>query len=161
MCQKQQLVVTLVRVSTEEQDLERLRRKKKTLLLKYDLEELQEFELKVSGTVVEKTSEYRAMLKLLRRRDVAGLLVPSIDRWFRYKLLSEIGRYAEPFEEMFEGSPNKRLFCNLGNLDLRNREDQEKILEAAKYASKEREVIAERFNEGKDRLREEADSSVE
>lgn len=158
---KKQLVVTLVRVSTEEQDLERQRQKVKTILLKFNLGQLREFELKVSGTVVEKTTEYREMLTLLQRRDVVGLVVPSIDRWFRYKLVSELGRYVEPFEEMFEGSPNKRLFCNLGNLDLRNREDQDKILDAARYASKEREVIAERFNEGKDRLRGEKDTCIE
>ena len=144
-------VVCLIRVSTEEQELEKQEYSVEMILREHNLEQLALIQLKVSGTVVEKTKEYREAMVLLQRPDVIGLVVPSIDRWFRFKLLSEIGDYIKPFEQLLnDGQVNKLIFCNLGAWDVRNREHQDKILDAIRFASKERETINTRFTEGKD-----------
>jgi Recombinase zinc beta ribbon domain len=163
---KKKYVISLIRVSTSDQDLQRQRWLKKKILEHFGLEELPggECALKVSGTVVEKTAEYRQAMELLKRRDVTGFCVVSIDRWFRYKKISEIGRYVEPFEEMNEGV-NKLIYSKVRNefyaLDLRVPKDQDIILDAVRQASREREDITERFTTGKEMLRELPDAKVD
>ncbi len=61
---------------------------------------------------------------------------------------------------MLDGA-NKLIYCNLGALNLRVRADQDVILDAVRYASKERDVIAERLNEGKDMGREDPDVKID
>ena len=163
---KKSLVIVLVRVSTKEQDWERQRRKVQKILRFFPhLEALEEIGLKVSGTQVLKTNEYRHALDLLSRRDVVGMIVPSIDRWFRYKLISELGNYCKPFEEMIEGKTAKLIYCTLNekviSLDLHKREDQDILIDGARYASKEREVINARLTEGKDLGREDPECCID
>src|SRR5437016_1570466 len=136
-------VVSLVRVSSAKQTndakdgVPRQQRYNKAILAKFDLESVEEFRLVISGTKVLQTKEYKAMLDVLKREDIAGLVVPSIDRWFRYDKISQIGDIVRPFEAML-GKTHKLVWCSEGELDLMNPADQTKILQAAEYASKER-----------------------
>ena len=155
-------VICIVRVSTEEQDPERQLRVIPRLLRKFDLEQEGEVvQLKVSGTAVFRNEAYREVMKKLNRSEIIGLLIPSIDRWFRYEKLSHIAEYVKPFEEMVEGKTSKLIYSNVGPLDMSNRDDQDKLVAAIQFASRERETITGRLTEGKDIGREDPEVKID
>src|SRR5690348_10959774 len=97
-------VIVLTRVSTEEQDLERQRDLKNSILQKFGLNQIDHKALKVSGTIVQKTTDYKEAMATMRRPDCNGMVVPALDRWFRLKqeLLTQwalaLAEYVKPFE---------------------------------------------------------------
>src|ERR1035437_3181792 len=167
--QRKPHTITLTRVSTDDQDLERQTYAKDQIIRHFGLVEIHHAELKVSGTVVLYTTGYENAMVVQHRPDCDGMVVPQLDRWFRLKmeLLSkwgeELAAYVKPFEVLSpDGKTAKLIYCTLTGqdgtqkfyaLDLRNNEHQNILLEAIRYATKERVVIAQRFDQGKESAR--------
>jgi len=162
-------VITLVRVSTEEQDLERQNYAKDQIIGHFGLDEIHHEGLKVSGTVVLHTTEYKRAMEVMRRPTCNGMVVPALDRWFRLKqeLISKwalaFAAYVQPFEVLApDGKTAKLIYTTLTGsdgtphfyaLDLRNTAHQNLLKTAVEYATKERVTIANRFREGKESAR--------
>jgi hypothetical protein len=162
-------VIVLTRVSTDEQDLERQSYAKDQIIRHFGLQEIHHEALKVSGTVVLKTDEYKRAMDVMRRPTADGMVVPALDRWFRLKqdLISKwalaFAAYVVPFEvPLPDGKTAKLIYTTLlapdGSrrfyaLDLRNTEHQELLKSAVDTASKQRIVIATQFDQGKESAR--------
>ena len=162
-------VVVLTRVSTIAQELERQADLKNRIIESFRLHQILHKQLKFSGTVVAKTTEYKQAMTAVNTPKCDGMIVPELDRWFRLKmdLLSEWGKalaaYVEPFEVLNpDGKTAKLIYTTLTGqdgelefvaLDLRKNKDQTTLLEAVRYATKERAVIAGRFERGKEGAR--------
>ena len=128
---------------------------------KYGLEVVREFQLEgISGTNVQKTAEFKEICEMLAQPDIAGLVIPSIDRLTRYEVISDLGKILEPLDKLFGGTgTNKRLWCDAGCLDTHKREDQSKILHAVEYAAIERDKIKYRTSQAREMNREQPDKS--
>jgi hypothetical protein len=159
MTTEKRRVVSWVRVSTEQQaedektGLDRQRRDIRFTCNNFNLEVVKEFPLVVTGAQVVHTPEFRELKEWMKRRDIAGLVIPSIDRLSRDDRFSSIGDLMRPFEEIMGGKSTKRIWTRKDELDVTVRDDRKKIWDALNYAAVEREMIAFRTGEGRDILR--------
>src|SRR6185295_5157821 len=76
----------------------------------------------ISGALVQHSPEFRECMSRLSQPSIAGIVFASIDRFFRPENLSAYQVFG-PFE-----STGKHLFCDLGELDPKNQQDQMKIV---------------------------------
>jgi hypothetical protein len=88
------------------------------------------------------------MLAQLSKPSIAGVVFATLDRFFRPDQLSTYGIF-KPFEE----ATGKRLFCELGELDPTNSQDQMRIVLYGQMAGFERERIKDRMVRGKNKNR--------
>lgn len=170
-------VVTITRVSTVEQDLERQRDAADEIIAHFRLEEIDHEGLKVSGTVVYKDDRYKRIIGVMRTRRCSGMVVPALDRWFRLKqkLISDWAKafiaYVTPFEVLGpDGKTAYLIYTTLTAsdgtrkfyaLDLRNPDDQEKLKIAVEANSKNRIAIASNFGQGKESARQHREMKVD
>jgi hypothetical protein len=171
-------LLTWARVSTEDQDLERQIDEKNEILRHFGAEQIHIEQLKESGTVVFKTTEFKNGMAVLRRPDCDGMVVPSLDRWFRLKKgvpLTEqwkaLIKYVEPFEVLStDGKTAKLIYTKLlGSdgvrrffaLNLRDQEHQNLLETAIEAASQNRVMIASNFSQGKESARQNPEIKVD
>ena len=117
-------IVTLTRVSTEQQDLERQAYTKDAIIRHFGLEEMSAYGLKITGTVVLFTDEYGRAMEELRKGTCSGMVVPELDRWFRLKLellskwAEQFAEYVRPFEVMSpDGKTAKLIYTTLASAE--------------------------------------------
>src|ERR1017187_1198183 len=118
-------VVSLVRVSTPGQadedktGIPRQRRDIEIHCKTFGLEVVKEFQFDgISGVHVQKTKRFKEMLSMLSQQSIHGVVFATLDRFFRPEKLSAYDVFG-PFE-----STGKHLFCELGELDSKNAQDQ-------------------------------------
>lgn len=170
-------VIVLTRVSTDQQDLERQNYAKDQIIRHFGLEQIHHEELKVSGTVVLKTTGYKRSMNILHRPACDGMVVPQLDRWFRLKMdvlsqfLLDFAAYVQPFEVLSpDGKTAKLIYTTLLGSDgveqfyainIRDKEHMTIVKTAVEDATKERGRIAGRFNQGKESARLNPEMSVD
>lgn len=151
---KRRKVVSLVRVSTAGQaeddktGIPRQRRDIEIHCKAFKLEVVKEFRFEgISGAHVQKTKHFRDMLAMLSKPSIAGVVFGTLDRFFRPEKLSAYDVFS-PFE-----STGKHLFCDLGELDPKNAQDQMRIVLWGQMGGMERHRIKDRLVSGKDIMR--------
>ena len=160
-------VVAMVRVSThgqaedEKTGLDRQRRDIRFTCNHFNLGVVKEFPLIVTGAQVQRTPEVRELQRWIQRKDIHGLVIPSIDRLSRDDRFSSVGDLMRPFEEIMGGKSTKRIWTRKDELDVTVRSDRQKIWDALNYAAVEREMIAFRTGEGRDILRESETAKID
>lgn len=144
-------VLALVRVSSTEQaadDRTGIKRQLEDIQLHcrhYGLEVAKEYRLEgISGAYVDRSPLFREMLDTLALKSIAGVVFASMDRFFRPENLSAYD-VLRPFE-----ASRKLLFCDLGELDPKNQQDQMKIVIWGQMAGMERSRIRDRMMRGKE-----------
>lgn len=152
-------VVSLVRVSTPDQakddrtGIPRQRQEIDIHCREHGLTVVKEYQFDgISGAHVQQTKRFKEMLAMLSRPSIAGVVFASLDRFFRPEKLSAYDVFG-PFE-----TTGKHLFCDLGDLDSKNPQDQMKIVLWGQMGGMERLRIKERMGKGKDILRTDATS---
>jgi len=135
----------MVRVSSpgqaadDRQGLQRQRNDIAAFCSIYRLKVVCEFEIVMSGADVQRTRAFSEMLAMLRKPKIDGIVVASLDRFFRVTKLSVLAAFKE-----FEDS-GKPLFCDLGEMDLNNPNHQMMISIKAQMAGMERSLFSGRF----------------
>src|ERR1017187_5684223 len=147
---KPKIVVSLLRASTDQQDLDTQR----TNIEFYCLPE--QFNLKVvdsfifpgiTGTVVHKTPEFQRMLKRLSDPALSGGGMRQVDRMMRVDELDAFGSL-----KMFR-THRKLIYCDVSHpLDVTNPEDRQAIANKLIEAGNEKRRIFFRTNRAKERL---------
>ena len=114
----------------------------------HNLEVVKEYRLEgLSGANVRHSPTFREMLTQLSTPSIAGIVFASLDRFFRPEELEDFGIF-EPFTRT-----RKLMFCDLGQLDTKNQDDQFKIAIYGKMAGMERARIKDRTRRGRERNR--------
>ena len=109
-----------------------------------NLEVVKEYRFEgLSGAHVQQSTRFGEMLAELSRPSIAGVVFATLDRFFRPEQLSSFVVF-EPFE-----TTGKRLFCDLGELDLTNAADRMKIMIFGQMAGFDRERIKSNMGRGK------------
>src|ERR1017187_5335242 len=155
-------VVSLLRVSTPGQanddktGIPRQRRDIEIHCRTFGLEVVREFQFDgISGAHVQKTRHFKEMLAMLSKPSIHGVVFGTLDRFFRPDKLSAYDVFA-PFE-----SSGKHLFCELGELDSKNPQDQMKIVLWGQMGGMERLRIKDRLVSGKDIMRSDATTKID
>jgi DNA invertase Pin-like site-specific DNA recombinase len=175
-------VIAMVRVSSKKQaqedatGLERQTEDVQAICEEQNLEVVPNgtFVLKgVTGSMVHASKEYRDMVRMLARTDIAGLVIPVFDRLSRTTGFSDMAELAKPFEEANLGKGgNKMLFAvvdkmpkNDGTvsdeLDVMNPEHRTKIIAQWQFAEKERLAIRYRTLRGRNLKRKQVDAATD
>jgi DNA invertase Pin-like site-specific DNA recombinase len=116
----------------------------------HKLKVVKEYRLEgLSGANVQRSRRFKEMLAQLSDPSIAGVVFATLDRFFRPENLSTYQVF-QPFE-----STGKHLFCELGELDSKNSQDQMKIVIWGQQAGFERERMKDRMVRGKNRNRHE------
>ncbi|HYW46365.1 MAG TPA: recombinase family protein [Bryobacteraceae bacterium] len=127
----------------------------------YGLNPVKEFDLVVSGSDVQRSRGFREMLSMLKRKDIAGVVVPSLDRLLR--LIGKLSVMA--VFKIFEDS-HKLLFCDLrgshpsGGLDLNNPNDALMVSIKLQMAGMEKVLILHRTVSAREELQDDPNASV-
>jgi DNA invertase Pin-like site-specific DNA recombinase len=122
----------------------------------YGLTVVKEYQFdSISGAHVQQTKRFKEMLAMLSQPATAGLVFASLDRFFRPKKLSAYDVFG-----LFE-STGKHLFCDLGELDSKNPQDQMKIVLWGQMGGMERLRIKDRVGKGKDIMRADTASKID
>src|ERR1700722_20314036 len=147
-------VISLLRVSTEKQaDDEKTGIPRQLVDIaihcdSYNLEVVKEYRLEgISGAHVESSPEHRAMLAHLGDPSIAGVVVATIDRFFRPENLSQYTIFKQ-FEKH-----DKLLFCDVDELRPNDANDQLKIILWSQMGGMERKRIAKNTQFGIARTR--------
>ena len=155
-------VVSLVRVSTTPQSaldktgIPRQRRDIGIHCRHFNLEVASEFQFDgISGVLVQRTRKFQEMIGMLKQPSIAGVVFASLDRFFRPEKLSAYEVFG-PFE-----TDEKHLFCELGELDPKNPQDQMKIVLWGQMAGMERLRMRDRLDGGKDIKRHDKVSKID
>jgi DNA invertase Pin-like site-specific DNA recombinase len=101
----------------------------------------------ISGANVQHSPKFRQMLERLSDPSIAGCCIATLDRFYRPEFLSA-DEVFKPFEEN-----GKSLFCDIGELNPRNINDQITISIFARMAGNERQRIKERTTWGRNENR--------
>ncbi|MFL6352579.1 MAG: recombinase family protein [Bryobacteraceae bacterium] len=119
-----------------------------TTCIRHGAEVVKEFRFTgLSGAHVQNSRRFKEMLTELSKPEISGLVIATLDRFFRPENLSAYQVF-QPFE--FTG---KHLFCELGELDPSNSQDQMKIVIWGQQAGLERERMKDRMVRGKNKNR--------
>lgn len=155
-------VVSLIRVSSVEQaanDRTGIPRQLEDIGIHcrtHNLEVVKEYRLEgISGAYVEHSPVFREMVGRLSQASISGVVFASLDRFFRPEHLSAYD-VLRPFE-----STRKLLFCDLGELDPKNQQDQMKIVIWGQMAGMERSRIRDRMMRGKEFKRHDPNSKTD
>ncbi|MBZ5625170.1 MAG: recombinase family protein [Acidobacteriia bacterium] len=158
---KKRQVVSMIRVSTPGQatdDRKGLNRQREDIAVfqdSYGLEIKRQFEIVMSGTDVHRTRDFHTMLEVLKRPEIAGVVVPSIDRLSRDHRLSSMALF-KVFEET-----GKFLFCDLGEMDLNNPQHTLIIWIMINQAGNERKAIKHRTLNAREKMRLDPKTSID
>lgn len=159
-------VVSLIRVSTDQQKdksgPEVQRRDVRFSCKELGLAVIHEVTLDgVTGVMVSQTTQYREIEVILARPDVAGLVIPAVDRLTRTSDIAVLASLIKPLIAVFQGKNTKRLFVDGKELDMTNPEHQRILYELAYEAERERKKIRHRTMEARDDVRRKADALID
>lgn len=117
-------VLALLRVSTKEQDMERQKSDIEFHCQRFHLRVVNTYSFEgVTGVIVQNRPEFRAMLAELHQPDIAGVVLSTLDRFFRPENLDAYGTF-----KIFRVE-KKLLFCDVSRpLDVSNPEDRSLIV---------------------------------
>jgi DNA invertase Pin-like site-specific DNA recombinase len=116
----------------------------------------EEFRLEgISGASVEKSPDFRRMLKHLEDPSITGVVFATLDRFFRPDKLSQYSIF-KTFEKY-----SKHLFCDLGELNTADSNDQLKLAMYGSMAGMERKRIYERTQRGKQLIRKQNNRNID
>src|SRR5579862_5004787 len=122
----------------------------------HNLEVVQEYRLTgLSGANVEHSRQFQEMLSKLSQSSIAGLVFATVDRFFRPEFLSSFN-VLKPIERT-----GKKLFCDLGELDVTDTTDMLKVSLYGQFAGMERKRIKDRMVRGKEKNRHRADMKTD
>ena len=93
----------------------------------------------LSGTDVQRSTRFGEALAQLKRPDIAGVVLASVDRFMRATTLSSMEIF-----KAFESVPDKHLFFDIGELDPLVLTDQQTLANDVMAAGRERERIIQR-----------------
>lgn len=152
-------VVALIRVSDDEQaqegktGLQRQIDDVERIVEANQLEVVRLFRLEgVSGPLVPESPEFQEMVDLMKRPDIAGLVVAKLDRLMRTENVSDLAVFKH-FER-----PKRLIWTNSGSvLDITTFEGKILISQQCLFAGKEKADILERAHGGKQKNRAKAD----
>jgi DNA invertase Pin-like site-specific DNA recombinase len=164
----QKNVVSLIRVSTDQQahddegGLDRQRRDIRITCQKFGLQDVRQFELEgITGTNVRNTKQFRELKAMVARKDIVGLVIPSVDRMSRSSDFGTVAELFSPFEELLGGKSTKRLYTRTNELDVNKPSDRDIIWSQLRFAEEERLMILYRTSSGRDEKRLDADAKVD
>jgi DNA invertase Pin-like site-specific DNA recombinase len=113
----------------------------------YNLNVVREFEIVMSGTDIQHTRAFHEMPSMLKRPEIAGIVVASLDRLFRVTKLSVLAVLRD-FEDT-----GKFLFCDLGEMDLNNPNHMMMVSIKAQMAGMEKNLIRYRTLDARNEMR--------
>lgn len=162
-------VVAMLRVSTpgqatdERMGLKRQQNDIDAFCKMYGLRIVEFFQIVMSGADVQRGRDFNRMLSMLKRPEIAGVVVCSLDRLLRAGKLSVMAVFKD-FEDY-----HKYLFCDIrgtteaagGGLDLLNPHDQMLISLKVQMAGMEREVIVSRTANSRELKRADETASID
>ena len=144
----QKRVIAVLRVSTDQQDVERQRRDVAAAARVHNLEIIRMLELQdVSGTKVLTNTEVRRVLADLARPDIAGVVVSAIDRLVRPGQLGDLQIF-----DFFQGA-KKRIWTPGQEIDLNTQAGFMITGMQGVWAGVERQMILARTSAGKEIVR--------
>jgi DNA invertase Pin-like site-specific DNA recombinase len=141
-------VLALLRVSTKDQDLQRQQTDIEFHCERFNLEVVNSYGFDgITGVAVQNTPRFKKMLEELRQPDIAGVVLSTLDRFFRPEHLDAYSTF-----KIFR-IEKKLLFCDVSRqLDVRLPEDRTLIVSQLENAAMERQRIKFRTHGKKEQL---------